>query len=88
MIEAWLRASETIRSSSPVIVGMTPVFAVKPLWNVRTASVPLNSARSCSSSSWRSIVPAIVRTAPLPTPNSWTALSAAWRSRGWWVSPR
>src|SRR6185436_4962499 len=64
MIEAWLSASETIRSSSPVIVGMTPVFAVKPLWNVRTASVPLNSARSRSSSSWRSIVPAIVRAEP------------------------
>ena len=30
MIEAWLSASETIRSLSPVIVGITPVFAVKP----------------------------------------------------------
>ena len=37
MIEAWLRASETIRSVSPVIVGMTPVLAVKPDWKVRTA---------------------------------------------------
>ena len=70
MIEAWLSASETIRSVSPVIVGMTPVLAVKPDWNVRTASVCLNAASSASSSSWRVIVPAIVRTAPSPTPNS------------------
>ena len=32
MIEAWLSASETIRSVSPVIVGMTPVLAVNPDW--------------------------------------------------------
>ena len=64
MIEAWLRLSLTMRSVSPVIVGMTPVLAVKPLWNVRTAGVPLNSASSASSSSCIVIVPAIVRTAP------------------------
>ena len=64
MIEAWLRLSLTMRSVSPVIVGMTPVLAVKPLWNVRTAGVPLNSASSASSASCIDIVPAIVRTAP------------------------
>ena len=37
MIEAWLSASDTIRSVSPVIVGITPVFAVNPDWKVRTA---------------------------------------------------
>ena len=82
MIEAWFRASETMRSCSPVIVGMTPVFAVKPDWNVRTASVPLNSASSDSRASWRVIVPAIVLTAPDPTPSSATAFSAASRRRG------
>jgi hypothetical protein len=68
MIEAWFSSSDTIRSCSPVIVGMTPVLAVKPDWNVRTASAPLNSASFASSSSWSAIVPAMVRTAPEPTP--------------------
>jgi len=44
-----------------VIVGMTPVLAVKPDWNVSTAGVPLNSASSCSSASCMDNVPAIVR---------------------------
>ena len=64
------------------------MLAVNPDWNVSTAGVPLNSASSASSASCIDIVPAIVRTAPLPTPNSRTAASAASRSRGWWVSPR
>ena len=88
MIEAWLSSSETIRSVSPVIVGMTPVLAANPDWNVRTASVCLNAARSASSSSWSVIVPAIVRTAPEPAPNRSTASIAARFIRGWWVSPR
>ena len=68
MIEAWLSASDTIRSVSPVIVGMTPVLAVKPDWKVRTAGVPLNAASSASSASCIDIVPAIVRTAPAADP--------------------
>ncbi len=32
MIEAWLSSSLTIRSRSPVMVGMTPLLAVKPDW--------------------------------------------------------
>ncbi len=88
MIEAWLSASDTIRSVSPVTTGRTPVLAVKPDWKVRTAGVPLKAASSASSSSCMVIVPAIVRTAPLPTPKSRTAARAASRSRGWWVSPR
>ncbi len=88
MIEAWLRLSLTIRSVSPVIVGITPVFAVKPDWNVRTAGVPLNAASSASSASCIDIVPAMVRTAPEPTPNSRTAVNAASRNLGWWVRPR
>ena len=88
MIEAWLSASDTIRSVSPVTTGMTPVLAVKPDWKVRTAGVSLKTASSASSASWIDIVPAIVRTAPLPDPNSRTALAAASHTRGWWVSPR
>ena len=88
MIEAWFRLSLTIRSASPVIVGMTPVFALKPDGKLRTASVPLNRASVASSSSWSDIVPAIVRTAPDPTPKASTAASAAARNRGWWVRPR
>ena len=82
MIEAWLSASETMRSCSPVIVGITPVLAVKPDWKVSTASTPLNAASSASSCSCSAMVPAIVRTAPEPTPNSEMAASAASRSRG------
>ncbi len=88
MIEAWLSASETIRSFSPVTTGMTPVFAVKPDWNVRTASVCLNAARSDSSFSWKVMSPAMVRTAPEPAPNSWTAAIAAALSFGCVVRPR
>ncbi len=68
MIEAWLSASLTKRSRSPVTTGMTPVLAVKPDWKTSVASTPLNSARSRSSCSWSDIVPAMVRTAPEPTP--------------------
>ena len=68
MIEAWLSSSETIRSVSPVTVGMTPVLAVNPDWNVRTAGVPLKSASSASRASCIVIVPAIVRTAPESDP--------------------
>ncbi len=82
MIEAWLSSSDTIRSVSPVIVGMTPVFAVNPDWKVSTASVCLNSASSASSASWSVIVPAIVRTAPAPAPYCSTAAIAARFIRG------
>src|SRR5450756_1427320 len=64
MIEAWLKASETIRSGSAATTGMTPVLQVKPDWNVRAASTCLKRASSASSSSWSAIVPEIVRTAP------------------------
>ena len=53
--------------------GMTPVLAVKPDWKTSAASVPLKSASSRSSCSWRESVPAMVRTAPEPTPKSRTA---------------
>ena len=64
------------------------MLAVKPDWKVRTAGTSLNAASSASSASCIDIVPAIVRTAPLPAPNSRTAATAASHTRGWWVSPR
>jgi hypothetical protein len=88
MIDAWFRLSETMRSASPAMTGITPVLAVKPDWKVSTASVRLKRASSASSSSWSVIVPAMVRTAPEPAPNRSTARSAASRSLGWWVRPR
>ena len=51
MIEAWLRASDTIRSCSPVSAAMTPVLALNPDWKVSVAGTPLNRASSASSSS-------------------------------------
>ena len=88
MMLAWLSASETITAPSPAITGITPVLAVKPDWKVSTASTCLNSARRRSSSSWRLIVPAMVRTAPDPAPKRRTASIAASRSFGCVLSPR
>ena len=65
-----------------------PAFAVKPLWKTTTASVFLNAASRRSSSMWISIVPAMVRTAPEPTPNCSMASIAFLRSFGCVVSPR
>ena len=71
-----------------MIVGITPVFAVNPDWNVRTAAVCLNAASSASRASWSVMVPAIVRTAPAPAPNASTASIAARFIRGWCDRPR
>ncbi len=67
---------------------MTPVLQVKPDWKVSTASTCLKSASRASSSSWRLMVPAMVRTAPEPAPKRSTASMAASRSRGWVFRPR
>ena len=88
MMLAWFSASLTIVAPSGARIGITPVLAVNPDWKVRTASVCLNVASRASSSSWRLIVPAIVRTAPDPAPNRSTASSAARRSFGWVLRPR
>ena len=88
MMLAWLRASDTIVAPSGARIGMTPVLAVKPDWKVRTASVCLKVASLASSSSWRLIVPAIVRTAPLPAPKRSTASRAAAFSFGCVLRPR
>ena len=88
MIEAWLSWSETIRSGSPATTGMTPVLQVKPDWKVSTASTCLKAARAASSSSWRLIVPEIVRTAPEPAPKRRAAFAAASTSHGCVFNPR
>ena len=64
-------------SSFVRIADTVPALAVKPLWKTTTASTFLNSASRRSSSMWISIVPAIVRTDPVPTPNFSIASSAA-----------
>ena len=58
------------------------MLAVKPDWNVSTASVCLNSASSVSRRSWIVMLPAIVRTAPEPAPKSRVAAMAASLSLG------
>jgi len=58
-------------------------LAVKPDWYSSVASVRLKRASSASSSRWMAMLPAIVRTAPGPTPRSSTARRAASFRRGW-----
>ena len=88
MMLAWFSSSERIRSSFPRIAATVPAFAAKPLWKTTEASVFLKAAILRSSSMWISIVPAMVRTEPEPTPRSLSARSAASRSFGWVVNPR
>ena len=57
-------------SSLPRIAETVPAFAAKPLWKTTTASTFLNSASFRSSSMWMAMVPAMVRTEPVPTPNA------------------
>ena len=70
MMLAWFSSSETMTSSRPRIDETVPALAVKPLWKTTAASVRLNSASFRSSSMWMSMVPAMVRTEPDPTPNA------------------
>ena len=88
MIEAWFSRSLTITSSFDRIAATVPAFAVNPDWNIRAASACLNAAKRSSSSWCIDIVPAIVRTAPLPAPSRRAASAAASFMRGWLASPR
>jgi hypothetical protein len=88
MIEAWFSRSLTITSSRSRIAATVPAFAVKPDWNMRASSACLNAANRRSSSRCIVMVPAIVRTAPLPAPSSAAALEAAAFIRGWFARPR
>ncbi len=88
MIDAWFSWSETITSSFDRIAATVPAFAVNPDWNISASSACLKSANRRSSSRCRDIVPAIVRTAPLPAPSSSAAFDAASFTRGWFASPR
>ena len=65
---AWFSASLKITSSALVSAAITPTLHAKPEPKRSAASVPLNSASSCSSSRWRSVSPASERAARLPAP--------------------
>ena len=58
-----------------------PALAVKPDWKTTQASTFLKAAIFSSSSMWMRMVPAMVRTAPEPTPYFVVAAMAA--SRAW-----
>ncbi len=68
MMLAWFSSSDTTTSSRVSTDDTVPALAANPLWKTTTASVCLNSASRRSSSSCRSIVPAMGRTDPVPTP--------------------
>src|SRR3989304_5665570 len=88
MIEAWCSRSLTITSASSKIAATVPAFAAKPDWNISAASACLKSANARSISRCELIVPAIVRTAPVPAPSSEAARDAAAFIRGWFARPR
>ena len=88
MMEAWFSWSLTITSSLVRIAATVPAFDVKPDWNISASSACLKSANRRSSSRCIDIVPAIVRTAPVPAPNVSAASDAARFSRGWFARPR
>jgi hypothetical protein len=69
MMEAWLSSSEMMMSSLPRIAETVPALAVKPDWKTTDASTFLKRAIFSSSSMWIDMVPAMVRTAPEPTPH-------------------
>ena len=66
----------------PTQLATVPLFAVNPDWNMMEASAPLNAAKRRSSSTCSDIVPAMVRTAPLPAPYVAAAFAAAAFIRG------
>ncbi len=88
MMLAWFSSSDITTSSFVRTAATVPALAAKPLWKTTTASVFLKAASRRSSSMWISMVPAIVRTEPEPTPNRRVASSAASRSFGCVVRPR
>ena len=65
-----------------MMAGMVARLALKPLWKVMHASACLNSASRCSRAMCRDMVPAMVRTAPGPTPYWSIACRVASRMRG------
>jgi hypothetical protein len=70
MMLAWFSSSERMKSSLPRMALTVPALAAKPLWKTTQASTFLKRAIFSSSSMWMRMVPAMVRTAPEPTPNA------------------
>ena len=87
MMVAWFSSSEMMKSSLPSTAETVPALAANPDWKTTQASTFLKRAIFSSSSMWIFIVPAMVRTAPEPTPYLRVASSAASRSLGWVVRP-
>ena len=83
MIEPWFSSSVNSASPSPASWGIKPAFPANPLMKYRAASRRLKRAIRFSSSSWRSMFPAIGRTLPLPAPWVLIASRAARLTFGW-----
>ena len=77
MMLAWLSSSERMKSSLPRMEATVPALAAKPDWKTTQASTFLKAAIFSSSSMWMRMVPAMVRTAPEPTPYLCVAAMAA-----------
>ena len=89
MMEAWFSESLKITSSAELAsVGITARLAQKPDCTTMAASAPLNAASFCSSSMCGLIVPAMVRTAPGPTPYLSAYSFTLFTRRGSLHSPR
>jgi len=82
MMDPWLSSSETNRSPLLQSCGISPSFAMKPVWYVRLAGAFLNLARRRSSSSWSVMLPAIERSLPAPAPYFLVASSMALTTLG------
>ena len=77
MMEAWLRLSETIASSSPSSGSNTPPLASKHAANTIASSLPRWRAMARSSSRCSVCAPQMNRTEAMPKPNSSIAAFAA-----------
>ena len=88
MIDAWFSSSLRMKSSLPRIELTVPALAVNPDWKTTHASTFLKRAIFSSRSMWIRIVPAMVLTAPDPTPKARVAAIAASTSRGSLARPR
>ena len=88
MIEAWLRLSLMMASSSPSSGSKTPPLASNAAAYKIVSSVCKNSAMRASSCLWMSWVPQMKRTELMPNPRSSKARWAAATTSGWLLSPR
>ena len=69
MIDAWLSASETMKSPSCATVPVSPSFAFHADTKLSDDSQPTNLAHAASSSRWIVNVPQMKRTLAVPAPS-------------------